>query len=139
MEKRMNDDRPVRLPRIMGPVDRWQGKCVPIDTYDRIEPSDLSSEEQEIIEAIHDYYQEYIVDESLVVNRSEPVLVLVSEFPNFEGYESTAFNLEVLKKKRAEEGMEQVEQYFRIPDPAHWEAGKGMHLEEGKESNSDQA
>jgi hypothetical protein len=131
MEKRMNDDRRVRLPRVMGPVDRWQGKCIPIDDYGRLEPDSLSEGKQNILDWIHDYYQEYIVDETLVNNRDEPILVLVCEYPNFEGYESTAFNLEVLDQKREEEGNDAVEDYFRIPDPAHWEAGKGMHLEDG--------
>ncbi len=133
MEKRMNEDRRVRLPRIMGPVERWQGRCVPIDTYERLDASDLGEGVRNILDWIHDYYQEYIVDESLVRHRSEPVLVLICEFPNFEGYESTAFHLGVLDEKRTEEGQENVDRYFRIPDPAHWEAGKGMHLEEGVE------
>lgn len=137
MEKRMHEERTVRLPRIMGPVDRWQGKCIPIDTYNRIDVSELSSEQQEIVEAIRDYYQEYIVDQSLVVNRSEPVLVLICEYPSFEGFESTAFNLHVLGETFEEEGLESVEEYFRIPDPAHWEAGKGMHLEEGTDQDQE--
>jgi len=126
----MHKERLVRLPRVMGPVDRWQGKCVPTDAYPRLNSSSLNDVQREILEAIHDYYQEYILNEHLVDNRSEPVLVLICEYPNFEGYESTAFNLHVLETKREEDGPEAVEAYFRIPEPAHWEAGVELRLEE---------
>ncbi len=136
MEKKMHKERAVRLPRIMGPVDRWQGKCVPTDAYTRLDASQLSESKREVLDWIHDYYREYVLDEYLVENRSEPVLLLICEFPNFEGYETTAFNLHVLEQKLEEGDQASVEEYFRIPEPAHWEAGVELQREEsGRESD----
>ncbi len=131
----MHKERSVRLPRIMGPVERWMGKCVPIDAHSRLDPSYLSDHHQNILESIRNFYREYILEQHLVDNRSEPVLILICEYPNFEGYESTAFNLYMLEQKREENGMDAVEHYFRIPDPAHWEAGVELQLEQDKNTS----
>lgn len=135
----MNKKIEVRLPQVMGPVERWQGQCRPTDTYPELQSGDLTGKQNTILEWIRDFYGSYMFDRYLVENRGkEPVVVLNCEYPKFEGYETVAFNLAVLEEFLQEDGEEKVRSYFRIPEPAHWETGEALNLEKkGKEGNDD--
>lgn len=129
-KKKMDETMNVRLPRLMGPVEHWQGKCKPIDTHPDLSEKELNEDQKNILNWIRDFYDGYTFEEHMARNSmDEPVVVLNCDFPRYEAYSSSAFNLDQMEKKLEEEGEQKVRSYLRIPEPYHWQTNRGMHPE----------
>lgn len=104
----------------MGPIERWQGKCIPAEYYRRLDESDLSSTQKKYFRKIQSFYETYSNSEHLVENRDAPVFLLICEFPNFEAFATVAYDLSFLEKKCQNEDNK-IDDFLRVPKPTHWE------------------
>lgn len=134
MRKEENKERTIRLPMQMGPIEYWQGKCIPASYYTRLEDSDLTEEQTRILSEIRDFYQSYSSEEHLIRNKEAPTVLIYCEFPNYDNFQTVAFNLLALEKTARSE-QKSVSDYLRVPKPTHWETEQ-LNLERNDEDES---